>query len=198
MELTNEQRRQIVHLNCYKLFLCNTELKHIFQNATRDEIQLYNSNDFLLLCIESLNINFCMLSGILISKQEKFSLTRYMKDFIFDSAVQQRSLAVIEDGQFQTAWRKVKVLRDKYYAHNDIAETEFHKEIQLTQPERNIVTEGLIKVLAMIYGDEPGDYLASFTTQHSPGIQMQLRMGMSFKSNLLKDLNETLAKSKGH
>ena len=129
------RKNEVIHLNCHKLFLCNLELKYIFEQADHEEIQTYNSNGFLIFYVDNLNVNFCILSSILLSNNEEFSITKFLNDFVQDGENKKEIWNIIYDYEFQKAWQRIKTLRDKCYAHNDKAESKLRKEIQLTQGE---------------------------------------------------------------
>lgn len=190
------KKSEVIHLNCYKLFLCNLELKYIFEQANQEEIKAYNSNDFLIFYVENLNINFCILSSILISDKEEFSITKFLNDFIEDEERKKGIWNILYNYEFQKAWQRIKTLRDKCYAHNDKGESKFRKEIQLTQKERNIITDGLIESLGLIYGEFKGGYLATFELGHSAGIKGQLKMIREWQRYYIKDVNESLNANK--
>jgi len=186
------EKSKVIHLNCYKLFLCNLELKYIFEQADQEEIKIYNSSEFLIFYVENLNINFCILSSILISDKEEFSITKFLNDFIEDGERKKEIWNILYDYEFQTAWQRIKTLRDKCYAHNDKGESKFRKEIQLTQKERNIITDGLIETLGLVYGEIKGGYLAPFELGHSPGVKGQLKMIREWQSYYIRDVNESM------
>jgi hypothetical protein len=94
---TNEKQKRIdkqrvIHLNCNKLFLCNLELRYIFEQADQQEKKNYNSDKFLQFYIENLNVNFCMLSSILISDKEEFSITKFIADFVQDGQMKKKDM----------------------------------------------------------------------------------------------------------
>jgi hypothetical protein len=186
-----KKKREVIHLNCYKLFLCNLELKYIFEEATDEEILNYNSSDFLIFYVENLNISFCLLSSILIWGKEEFSVTKFVNNFMEGGENKSKVIEILQSTEFQMAWKRIRTLRDKCYAHNDKTESEIKKEIQLTQNERNVVTEGLIKSLGLIYG-ETGDYVASFEQGHSAGLKRQLKIMKEWREYYLKDVNEQM------
>jgi len=200
MKQSNKQeglkKREVLHLNCYKLFLCNLELKYIFEQADQEEIKNYNSSEFLIFYIENLNINFCMLSSILISDKEEFSVGKFIGDYIADGENKKAIWNIIYDYEFQKAWQRIKTLRDKCYAHNDKSESKIRKEIQLTQNERNIITDGLIKSLGLIYGDFEEGYLAAFELGHTPGIKGQLKIMKEWRNYFIKEQNEIMNANK--
>jgi hypothetical protein len=186
------EKSKVIHLNCYKLFLCNLELKYIFEQADQEEIKTYNSSDFLISYMENANISFCILSSILISDKEEFSITKFLNDFVEDGERKTEIRNIISNREFQNAWQRIKTLRDKCYAHNDKGESEFRKEIQLTQEERNIITDGLIESLGLVYGEIKGGYLGTFKQGHSAGIKGQLKMMQEWRSYYIKDVNESM------
>jgi hypothetical protein len=200
MTSTERQKRidkqKVIHLNCYKLFLCNLELKYIFEEAETIDIENYNSNGFLIFYVENLNINFCILSSILISDKEEFSLTKFLNDFIQDGKLKKQIWDILYDYDFQRAWQRIKTLRDKCYAHNDKAESKIRKEIRLTQNERNIITNGLTKSIELIYSNFGDGHLATFEMNETPGIKTQLRIIREWKEYNVKDLQNKIRASK--
>jgi hypothetical protein len=190
------EKQKVIHWNCYKLFLCNLELKYIFEEAEAIDIANYNLNRFLIFYVENLNINFCLLSSILISEKEEFSLTKFLNEFIQDGKFKKQIWDILYDYDFQRAWRRIKTLRDRCYAHSDKEESRIKKEIQLTQNERNIITNGLTKSIELIYLNFGDGHLATFEMYETPGIKAQLRIIREWKEYKVKDLKNKIRASK--
>ncbi len=174
-----------IHINIHMLFLCNVELKYFYKDATKEELQSYSNNSFLSLSIESIHIYFCLLSSILISEKEEYSITKFLNEQMSEGEAKRAIWDILYSYEFQLAWKKIKKLRDKCYAHNDKEEAKISKEIKVTQKERDIIFNGLRKSLVLIER-ENNNGVASFDSNDSPGIKFHL--------NLIKNLKEDSGK----
>jgi|GEM_PF-2649051 len=185
---------KIIHINCYKLFLCNLEMKYIFEEANEDDIRNYNSDPFLRFCMESIHIHFCLLANNLISesKHEAYSIIKYLKKDLKDNETGKTVLQMLSTSEFKNAWNKVKELRNKCYAHNDKEAETILEQVKLNQTERNIITENLKKSIIELY-KEKGIQLESFRMGR-PKIELKLKVIQEWKSNLVKESLEHIMK----
>jgi hypothetical protein len=190
-----KDRLEKMHINCYKLFLCNIEMKYLFEEAELEDRQIYGGNLFLRFSIENIHIRFCLLAGILISENEEYSITKFTKDFLEEGETKRGITEVVYNEEFQKAWKRIKKLRDKCYAHNDREEGEISNEIQLTQKERNYITDGLTKSMISLYSDFLSCDLVSFQNEE-PRIKSTLRVIKEWKSFLIQDTQRKINESK--
>lgn len=100
------EKQSVIFLNCSKLVLCNKELNYIFRQADNNEIKIYNTDSFLISFIERTNIQFCVLSSILLTDSEEFSIPRFIDEFIADGETKRKIWNTINDYEFQKALDK--------------------------------------------------------------------------------------------
>ena len=150
---SNLEKYKNIQINCtYKLFRYNLEMKYLFEEADEKIIARYKGAPFLRFGIEGIHVHFCLLAGILINENEEYSIIKFIKEHLEDGETKKKEIwNTLYNYEFQQAWRKIKKLRDKCYAHNDKQKEAIQKEIQLTQSERNIITNGLTKVISLLY-----------------------------------------------
>ncbi|HEY5124674.1 MAG TPA: hypothetical protein VIK14_13165 [Ignavibacteria bacterium] len=170
----------IIRLNCYKLFLCNLEMKYLFEEADEKTIFSYNSDSFLRFCIESIHIRFCLLASILISENEEYSMMKFINECMNENESKREVWTILYGYDFQLAWKKVKKLRDKCYAHHDKQEERVRELIQLSQRDRNIITNGLVESISVLYRELKLGGI-DFTGEE-PGIKAELEIMEEYKS----------------
>ena len=190
-----KNRVQKIHVNCHKIFECNLEMKFLFEEANEDEIRNYNTNPFLQLSIQSIHINFCLLAGILLKETEEYSITKFINEYLQEGETKREIWNTIYDYNFQEAWRKVQKLRNKCYAHNDKNEAKVRKEIKLTQKERNIITDGLVKSTKLLYSNFGLGSVGTFIGEEA-NIKFELKIIKEWKVYLTKQAMEGITASK--
>jgi hypothetical protein len=184
MENTKD-KLEIIHINIYKLFLCNLEMKYIFEDANETEIGNYNLDSFLRFAIDSIHIRFCLQAFSLISesRHEKYSIVKFVKDDLQESETTARVLEILSSPEFKQAWKKVEDLRHKCYAHNAKEEEVIKEQIKFTQVERNIITDCLTKAIIALYAEKGMD-LVSFKIKNEPKIKSRLKVIEEWKAFL--------------
>lgn len=176
MNKKEKEKLEIIYKNSYHIWMCNNELKYVFENANKDEFSVYSNNPFLQFCIDNINVRFCILATILISENEEFSISKFIKENIDDCETRRNAWNIIYNYDFQIAWQKIKVLRDKCYAHNDRQIKKVKNEIKLAQHERNIFCKGIADCVKKIYSGLLDTDAIAFDSIGSPMIAMQMRI----------------------
>ncbi len=143
MENTTKDILDIINANAYKLYLYNKELNAISSLKNNEELKIYTSNKFLVRSIDAIHINFCILVSILINKNEYYSISKVV-DRIEDRYLKNAILEKIDSDEFKESYEKIKILRNKCYAHNDKDTKTLTSEIIIAQNDRNIVCNGII------------------------------------------------------
>ena len=186
-----DDKQRVMFLNCSKLVLCNKELNYIFRQADSEEIKIYNSDRFLISFIERTNIQFCVLSSILLTDSEEYSIPRFINEFIPDGDRKREIRNTVNDYEFQKAFKRIRKLRDKCYVHIDKDEPKVREQIKLVQDERDLITNGLINSIKLIYAESKAGYL-DFFDNHPADIKSQIRMINEWRTYNVRDLTERI------
>lgn len=189
------KKKEVIHINCYKLYLCNIELDFIFNYASSEEQTVFNKNQFLQFSLDSINVNFCILTSILLSEKEEYSIIRFVNEYLKENENKRKVWDILYNYDFQTSWKRIKKLRDKCYAHNDAEQAKIKNEIKLTQKERNIITKGLVDAIMIIY-EESNEQVVSFDLNAKPGLKLAINKYIDWKGFRNKEVLDKINNSK--
>ncbi len=190
-----QRRKEIVHVNSYKLYLYNVELNYLLEQANQSEIIAYNSNYFLRFCVDSFNINFCILACVLLEPRGAHSIYKLCRDMFPDKKKMGLIIEDLQTKEFRAAEQRVKTLRNACYAHNDAEFESIIKSIDLKQEERNILINGIKNTVRKIYLEEGAD-VASFDEPGEPGIRTQLRLMAELNVLRIAEVNRQMNQGK--
>jgi hypothetical protein len=153
-KLKPQEKLEIIFSNTLKLFLLNKELKYITTYAKKEDLDWFNSNNFLRLSYESLFINFCLLTSILTKDNEEYSILKFIKQHLKENIdVKKEVWNIIYDFEFQNSLEKILKLRDKCFAHKDPNHQIVIEETKLIQKELDLLTDGIVSAVYKIYYD---------------------------------------------